>query len=174
MLAQPHIVIDELPIKEGDTVIDCGAGVGSYALLLAQKVGRLGHVHAYDIQSGLVAALDRNAKDNNLNQIIALTVDFEKDSMPLQNNAANGALIAHTLFQIGDKRLFLKEVARVLKPGAWLAVVEWRDSFQGIGPQPDYIVPEEQVHTLCDEAGFLFVKSLAVGSFQYAALFKKI
>lgn len=174
MLAHPGNVINTLPVHEGDTIIDCGSGTGAYALLLAEKVGRHGHVHAYDIQPGLTATLARDAYEHELHQITALTVDLEHSAIPLHTGSADGAVIAHVLFQVADKKRFIAEVARVLKPGAWCAVIEWRDSFQGIGPQPDYIVPEEQVHMLCDEAGLLFVRSLAVGTFEYGVLFQKI
>lgn len=174
MLAQPNTIIDALPIHEGDTVIDCGAGIGSYAFLLAEKVGRHGHVHAFDIQPGLVATLARDAVEHELHHITALTVDLDRESMPLQDASVDGAIVAHVLFQLGDKKHCIQEIARVLKPGGWCAVIEWRDSFQGIGPQLDYIVPEEQVHTLCDDAGLLYVRSLTVGTFEYGVLFQKI
>jgi len=174
MLTQPHDVVKQLPVHDGDTVIDCGAGVSAYAIALANSVGTLGHVYAYDIQPGLVDTLAKEAKEAGVQQITALTVDLEHGIIPLKDAVAHGALLAHTLFQIGDKRHVIAEIARVLRPGGWLAIVEWRDSFQGIGPQLDYIVPEEQVHTLCDDAGLLYSAPLAVGSFQYGALFHKL
>ncbi len=174
MLAQPRSVIDQLPIVEGDVVVDCGSGTGSYALDLARSVGRQGMVHAYDIQRDLIAALSHTAADQNIANIMTMVVDFETSVLPLATASADGVIIAHTLFQIKDKNYFLQEVSRILKPGGWCAVIEWRDSFQGIGPQPDYIVPEETVHTLCDAAGLLYQNPLFVGTFQYGALFYKI
>lgn len=174
MLTQPRAIIEQLPVRDGDTIIDCGAGIGAYALALGQMTGKHGHVYAYDIQSDLIHVLAKDAEEAELHQVIGLTVDLEKDTLPLNGGSVDGALIANTLFQIGDKRHCISEVARVLKPGAWLAVIEWRDSFQGIGPHLDYIVPEEQVHALCDDVGLLYSNAIQVGSFQYGALFHKL
>jgi ubiquinone/menaquinone biosynthesis C-methylase UbiE len=174
MLAQPRSVIDQLPIVEGDVVVDVGAGVGAYAIDLARSVGRQGTVHAYDIQRDVIASLVHTASEYNITNIMTMTIDIENAALPLTQASVDGVLIAHTLFQIKDTKHVLAEVARILKPGGWCAVVEWRDSFQGIGPQPEYIVPEEMVHTVCDEVGLLYQNPLLVGTFQYGALFYKI
>lgn len=174
MLTQPRAIIEQLPVRDGDTIIDCGAGIGAYALALGQMVGKNGHVYAYDIQSDLINVLAKDAQEAELHQVVGLTTDLEKDTLALNTGSVDGVLIANTLFQIGDKRHFINEAVRVLKPGGWLAVIEWRDSFQGIGPHPDYIIPEEQVHALCDDAGLLYSNTMKVGSFQYGAIFHKL
>ena len=47
--------LDALALKEGESVIQVGAGTGYYTTLLAYLVGPRGRVHAYEIDPGLAA-----------------------------------------------------------------------------------------------------------------------
>jgi len=50
-------------IKEGETVLQIGAGSGYYTAILAHLVGASGRVHAYEIDEGLAARAGENLKD---------------------------------------------------------------------------------------------------------------
>ncbi len=50
-------------IKEGETVLQIGAGSGYYTAILAHLVGASGRVHAYEIDEGLAARARDNLKD---------------------------------------------------------------------------------------------------------------
>ncbi len=50
-------------IKEGETVLQIGAGSGYYTAILAHLVGTNGRVHAYEIDEGLAARAKENLKD---------------------------------------------------------------------------------------------------------------
>lgn len=55
--------LDALALREGETVLQVGAGVGYYTALLAHLVGPSGHVHAYEIDPDLAARARRNLAD---------------------------------------------------------------------------------------------------------------
>jgi protein-L-isoaspartate(D-aspartate) O-methyltransferase len=50
-------------IKEGETVLQIGAGSGYYTAILAHLVGASGRVHAYEIDEGLAARASDNLKN---------------------------------------------------------------------------------------------------------------
>jgi protein-L-isoaspartate(D-aspartate) O-methyltransferase len=50
-------------IKEGETVLQVGAGSGYYTAILAHLVGPNGRVYAYEIDNGLAARAKKNLKD---------------------------------------------------------------------------------------------------------------
>ncbi len=55
--------LDACEIKEGETVLQIGAGSGYYTAILAHLVGASGRVHAYEIDEGLAARAGENLKD---------------------------------------------------------------------------------------------------------------
>jgi FkbM family methyltransferase len=59
-------------VKEGDIVIDVGAFIGDNTLTLARLVGQEGKVYAFEIGEDNFKLLDRNIKENNYKNIIAI------------------------------------------------------------------------------------------------------
>jgi protein-L-isoaspartate(D-aspartate) O-methyltransferase len=54
--------LDALALKEGETVLQVGAGTGYYTAIIAHLVGVGGRVHAYEIDGGLAARASENLK----------------------------------------------------------------------------------------------------------------
>ena len=55
--------LDALALREGETVLQIGAGTGYYTAIIAHLVGAGGRVHAYEIDGGLAARASENLKD---------------------------------------------------------------------------------------------------------------
>lgn len=58
--------------KTGDTVVDVGANIGYYTILLADKVGKTGKVYAFEPDEISFEILLKNIKENNLKNIEAI------------------------------------------------------------------------------------------------------
>lgn len=56
-------------VQPGHTVIDLGANIGYYALLLARQVGPGGHVYAFEPDPGNLELLRKNIEANGYNNI---------------------------------------------------------------------------------------------------------
>jgi protein-L-isoaspartate(D-aspartate) O-methyltransferase len=54
------VCLDALALREGETVLHVGAGVGYYTALLAHLVGPKGRVHGYEIEPDLAARARQN------------------------------------------------------------------------------------------------------------------
>ena len=52
-------------------------------------------------------------------------------------------------------------------------VVDWLDSFAGIGPSGDVIVRESEARKLLSENGFEFVQDFDAGEHHYGLIFIK-
>lgn len=92
--------------------IGCGTGFFTLNLLLA---GVLGEAHVTDISPGMVRVAERNARD------LGLTVHgkvADAETLPY-DDATFDLVVGHAvLHHIPDVELALREVVRVLKPGA--------------------------------------------------------
>jgi len=59
-------------LRPGATVLNVGANTGYYALLAAEKVGRQGHVYAFEIQPAILAILRRNVALNGFDDVVTV------------------------------------------------------------------------------------------------------
>ncbi len=108
-------------LKPGIRLLDCGCGVGSITVDLAEIV-KPGQVVGIDRDPEQLAAARALARDRGLTN-----VDFEVgDVYDLDYpDAAFGAALAHTLLMhLSDPLRALREMRRVLKPGGVICVAD--------------------------------------------------
>lgn len=65
------------------------------------------------------------------------------------------------------------EIRRVLKENGKVLVVDWSDSFNGMGPQPNDIVTESVSRKMFTEKGFEFDEDFDAGEHHYGLIFHK-
>ncbi len=118
----------------GMTVLDLGCGTGTFTLEMAAMVGEQGHVHAVELQAPLLQQAQARVQTANL----LARVDFHHcgaGQLPIETNSVDLAVVIATFSQLADKPVVLRELRRVLKPGARLAVSEEL-------PDPAYLPPQ--------------------------------
>ncbi|MEI8395492.1 MAG: FkbM family methyltransferase [Rhodospirillaceae bacterium] len=93
-------------INPGAVVIDVGAHVGVHTVALAGRVGPTGKVLAIEPQATLFSLLQRNIKQNNLNQVVPCHIGIAETSgelcVPFVDYAARGNFGAIQLQSIAD------------------------------------------------------------------------
>lgn len=173
--AHPPRTVAAMQIELGMKVADFGSGSGAYALLFADAVGPQGRVYAIDIQKDLLRRTHTMAVQKNLHNIEIIWGDVElPHGSKLADKLLDLVLISNLLFQVTGKGELMKEARRVLKSGGRLVVVDWSDSFGGLGPQPGDIVTEEKARILAQAHGFLFQKSFDAGAHHYGMIFDTV
>lgn len=161
-------------IAEGLMVADFGAGAGYYAQLLAQKVGENGRVYAIDINKDLLAKIANEAEKTGLDNIEIITGDVEKENgTTLKEGSVDVVVIANTLYSIDNKPAAAKEAMRILKKKGRVLVVDWADSFAGIGPHRDHIVTNVMAMKIFADAGFALDSDVEAGDHHYGLVFRK-
>ncbi|MGK7369547.1 MAG: bifunctional demethylmenaquinone methyltransferase/2-methoxy-6-polyprenyl-1,4-benzoquinol methylase UbiE [Candidatus Halalkalibacterium sp. M3_1C_030] len=108
--------------KKGDHVLDCATGTGDLAIEFKEKVGSEGYVLGTDFCKEMIEHAPDKARENGLE------VDFEvADAMdlPYDDDRFDIASIAFGIRNVDDPVVALKEMARVVKPGGSVIVLEF-------------------------------------------------
>lgn len=171
---EPEVVITQFHIRPGDTVADFGAGRGYFLKPLVNAVGSGGLVYALELQKNLVETMGEQVRKENLESARVLWCDIEEpEGSTLSDGILDVAIVVNVLFQFDDKPAALAEIARTLRSGGKLFVIDWSESFNNLGPTPEAVVSETQARTLVETAGFVFERSFPAGAHHYGLAFRK-
>jgi SAM-dependent methyltransferase len=107
-------------LKEGETVVDLGAGGGLDVFLAAQKVGPSGKAIGIDMTADMVSLARRNAAQAGYQNVKFYLAEIE--AMPIADNSVDCVISNCVLNLCADKDAALAEIFRILKPGGRLAV----------------------------------------------------
>ena len=166
---QPEAVLDALAIPEGAVVADVGAGSGYFAERLARRVGPGGLVYATDVQGEMIEALERRVAERGLANVRVVRAAFDDPTLP---EACCDLVFFSSVYKEIDGRVnYMKKVARLLGPGARVAILEYRPGAPGRGPPPgDRLAPETVTEELA-AAGYTRVATHDFLPRQYLLVF---
>lgn len=103
-------------LGEGQTVLDVAAGAGDQTLDIATRVGARGKVVATDISDRILSYVLGNAAKANHSNVHIHPADAE--DLGLESNSFDAAVCRLGLMFLPNPLVGLKEMHRVLKPGA--------------------------------------------------------
>ncbi len=151
-LMPPEETLVKAGIKPGDTVLDLGCGMGYFAVPASRMVGPKGMVYAVDASGVMLAELRSKASREGLFNIRTSQTPIGKLELPEAGYTL--ALLVIVLHEVDDKKSFLAALAAGLKPGARLAVIEWKKAETPAGPPLKERISEDEMQVLLKKAGF--------------------
>ncbi len=170
----PEVVSTHFNLKPGDVVADFGAGSGFFLKILSESVQE-GKVYACEIQKQLVEKLSEFIRLSNLPNVHPLWCDLEEENgIKLANGALDAGILVNTFFQFENKEKAIKEIRRVLKTGGLLHVIDWSESFGGIGPQPKDVVTKDKAISLFESLEFILEREFPAGDHHYGFTVRKL
>lgn len=107
--------LEQIGVREGWTCAEVGAGAGSIARWLSNRVGHFGKVHAIDIETAYMAGL--SAPNLEIRQQDITTTPLDEGAYDLVHSKI-------LLMHLPDRERVLGEFAKALKPGGHLLVEE--------------------------------------------------
>lgn len=131
-------------LSPGMTALDIGPGMGFFTLPMARIVGPMGKVICTDIQPAMLRGVERRAAATGLAERIVTRVSSET-SLNIGDDAGriDFALAFAMVHEVPDTQTFFANVARALKPGACLLLVEPRGHVSADGFQTELAVAHQ-------------------------------
>jgi len=145
----PDRVIAALGLKAGDSVADIGAGTGYFTVRLAKSPGSP-KVIASDIEPNMVQYLQRRATQEGLKYVVAVRASADSPNLP---EPVNAVLIVDTFHHIGNRVAYFTALKKSLKPGARLAIVDFKKGSPD-GPPEEFRFTPDQITGELTKAGY--------------------
>lgn len=175
MFSDPKKNIEQIGIKQGAIVADIGSGSGFYTIETAKTLLSTGKVYSIDVNKDMLLRTKNLADKENLSNVEIVWGDAEKiGGTNLKDSMVDICLLCNILFQVEDKKNLLSEVKRILVSGGKLVLIDWSDSFAGLGPKKESVIKEEDALKLLEQNGFAKERNIKAGSHHYGMIFKKI
>ncbi len=172
MFVKPEENIAHLGLHEGMRVADLGAGTGFYTKAISEKVGKLGKVYAIEVRKDMVKKLESELKELNISNAECIWGDIEiLGGTKLSDESMDVVIISNVLFQANDKLGLIDEAKRILKKGGKLLMVDWKDSYEGLGPAKHHVVTEKIAQELLIKRGFKVLKNISSPYHHYGIIF---
>lgn len=123
VIVNREAIIKSLDLKKGESVVDVGAGTGSFLLHLSKLVGDKGKVTAIEISPSFVEFM--KTKINKLNLKNSQAVLGELKSTTLKDKTQDMVFCVDTFHHFDNPELMLNDFKRILKPKGRLVVVDF-------------------------------------------------
>lgn len=160
-------ILENLKICPGQTILDAGCGNGYMSEKFARLVGDTGIVYALDQDTHFIDTLKSEVKGTNIQPLvgdICNTTELDKCSIDL--------VYLSTVFHIFSGSqivLFEKEIKRILRPKAKLAIVNIIKEDTPFGPPVEMRSSPEE---LKEKISLTPKKLIAVNEYFYMQLFE--
>lgn len=162
----PSSNIDRLNIHPDFIVADLGAGSGHYTFDVAKRIkeqGGKGIVYAVDVQRNLLEKIKVDADRMGLGAVHILWSDIETPhGVKLTDNICDVVIVSNVLFQAPDKKAFLTEASRIMKPSGTMMIIDW-----------NLHINKEDVVKVAIEAGLVVKEEFNAGSHHFGIILKK-
>ncbi len=142
-----------------DTVVaDLGVGTGYFALPIAREIARhggSGKVMGLDVEPRMLEEVEGRAGDDDLSARLNTVRVTGDGDLPLPDRSVDRVISVNTVHELDDRPRVFAEFARVLRPGGFALLVDWkkRGPFDK-GPPEEHRIASADLTSELREAGF--------------------
>jgi SAM-dependent methyltransferase len=139
-----HRLVGDARLRAGMHVLDLGSGTGYPALLAAQTVGSSGRVIGLDLAEQMLAVARRKATALDLANVTFRTGDVT--ALSFDANSFDAVTSRFCLMFLPEIPKAAAEIARVLRPGSWIAAAVW----SSLDKNPSFGVSMEAIKSVVE------------------------
>lgn len=130
-------------LRQGEIVLDLGAGGGFDVFLAARQVGPQGKVYGVDMTPEMISKARDNAVNNGYTNVEFLLGEIEH--LPLPNNSVN-VIISNCVVNLSTNKMnVFNEAFRVLKEGGRVAISD----MVALKPLPQEMINNKELYCNC-------------------------
>jgi ubiquinone/menaquinone biosynthesis C-methylase UbiE len=162
-------LLQALSLTPSTVFLDLGCGRGNYAIPVAESIGPQGKVYGVDAWREGLEELEERAAARGLKNITAIHANLN-EHIPLEDGTVDVCFMAtvlHDLLREGSGLVAMDEIARVLRPGGRLCIVEFEKVEDGPGPPLSVRLSPEETEAVITPFGFVKEQVTGVGPFHY-------
>jgi arsenite methyltransferase len=167
---KPLEVVNALKLRPIDVVADIGAGSGYFTRRFASQVPE-GIVYAIDIDEKMLQHIHEHVEKTNQRNIV--TVLCPANDPMLAPASVDLIFIANTYHHFTNRIDYNKRLARALKKGGRLVIVDYHKRELPVGPPPAEKLAKEEVLKEITTAGFKLEQELTLLEHQYFLIFRR-
>jgi ubiquinone/menaquinone biosynthesis C-methylase UbiE len=170
----PQKAVGQASLEEGSTIADFNAGAGFFARAAARAVGESGVVWAVDAHREMLPRLKALATAEGLHNIEVVHGNVERlHGTHLPQEHFDFVIAANLLFMLEHRDALAREAYRVLRKGGRALVIDWKESFGGLGPHPSHVVSAQDARMAFEAEGFVREKEIDAGAYHWGLVFRK-
>ncbi len=167
---KPDAVVDALALVGSETVVDVGAGSGYFSFRFAKALPS-GKVVAADTEAEMVRHLHHRALTAGVKNLEAKLIT---PSDPGVTNLTDWVFICDVLHHVEDRPAWLDKLSQALKPGARMALIEFKEGKLPQGPPESVKLTRAELIRLVSQAGLVLEAEHAeLLPYQVFLVFKK-
>ncbi|WP_430789706.1 class I SAM-dependent methyltransferase [Virgibacillus flavescens] len=116
----PEQLLNMIPIKETDSILDFGAGTGYFSIPAAKRI--TGNVYALDIDTAMLKIINEKALKEQLTNIVSVQGSME--ALPVPDDSIDIIIASLVLHEIQPLAPLLQQMKNVLKKEGYLICLE--------------------------------------------------
>ncbi|MFJ5772206.1 class I SAM-dependent methyltransferase [Psychrobacillus sp. NPDC093180] len=116
----PEQLLNRIPLKETDSILDFGAGTGYFSIPAAKKIK--GNVYALDIDAAMLEIINEKALEEQITNIVP--VEGSMEALPLPDGSIDIIIASLVLHEIQPLAPLLQQMKNVLKKEGYLICLE--------------------------------------------------
>jgi len=129
--------VDMAGIRPGMRILDLAGGTGDMTRLMAPLTGPQGHIVLSDINAAMLARGRSALLDHGISGNISFA-QINAEQLPFPDASFDRVTIAFGLRNVTDKPRALQAMARVLRPGGQLLILEFSRPARPLKPAYDF------------------------------------